>query len=416
MSVSTRGSERVVSNHTSSKSLKGRLALAAAVSLTASGVWTACAEAARGGNDVKGAQVIAGAAQISNKGNTTTIRAIDKTIIKYDRFNIPKNGTVRFIQPSSSSRVLNRIDSATPSRIEGHFTANGIVFFVNPAGVMFGPTAVVDVGRLYAGAGTIGDQDFLGGVNKFSTASGSVVNEGKITGEQVHLFGSQVVNRGAIVADGGIVTMSSGKDVYIGEEGGNIMVKVEGATSGRGGVRSSGTIDAGKGVVRMTGAGDIYSVGVNISGLIKGKDVAVDGGKGAAVVTGKIDASDASAGATGGKVTVTGDKVALIGATVNASGAAGGGTVLVGGDVHGGGTTPTSSGTLVTSTSTIKADAIDSGSGGKVVVWADKLTAFGGKISAKGGASAGDGGFVEVSGKDHLIYKGQVDVTAAKGT
>src|SRR4051794_23776123 len=167
MSVSMRGSQRVVSN-SSKKSLKGRLALAAAVSLTASGMWSACAEAARGGNDVKGARVLAGAAQITNKGNTTTIRAIDKTIIRYDRFNIPKNGTVKFIQPSSTSKVLNRIDSATPSRIEGHFTANGIVFFVNPAGVMFGPTAVIDVGQLYAGAGTIGDQDFLGGINKFS--------------------------------------------------------------------------------------------------------------------------------------------------------------------------------------------------------------------------------------------------------
>src|SRR3954467_5647202 len=99
MSVYTRGSERV-SNRTSNKSMKGRLALAAAAALTASGMWSACAEAARGGNDVKGARVIAGAAQISNKGNTTTIRAIDKTIIRYDRFNIPKNGTVKFIQPS----------------------------------------------------------------------------------------------------------------------------------------------------------------------------------------------------------------------------------------------------------------------------------------------------------------------------
>src|SRR6266550_1727064 len=407
MAVHMLGSERV-SNRTSKKSLRGRVALAAAVSLTASGMWSACAEAARGGNDVKGAQVIAGAAQISNKGNTTTIRAIDKTIIKYDRFNIPKSGTVRFIQPSSSSSVLNRINSAEPSRIEGHFTANGIVFFVNPAGVMFGPTAVVDVGQLYAGAGTIGDQDFLGGINKFSTAGGAMVNRGTISADQVHLFGSQVVNRGTIVADGGIVTMSSGKDVFIGEEGGNIMVKVDGnaAKTGGAGVVNSGSITANKGVVRMTGAGDIYSIAVNTSGMVKAKDVGIAAGKGAAVVSGKIDASDSSAGAVGGKVTVTGDKVALIGATVDASGAAGGGTVLVGGDVHGGGTTPTATATLVDATSTIKADATDAGNGGKVVVWSDKLTAFTGKISAKGGANSGDGGFVETSGKQRLIYKG----------
>ena len=76
-----------------------------------------------------------------------------------------------------------------------------------------------------------------------------------------------MVNKGTIVADGGIVTMSSGKDVFIGEEGGNIMVKVEGAASGKGGVVNSGSINAGKGVVRMTGAGDIYSIAVNASAL-----------------------------------------------------------------------------------------------------------------------------------------------------
>jgi filamentous hemagglutinin family protein len=89
--------------------------------------------------------VLAGAR--SQQGNTTTIRAIDKTIIKYDRFNIPKGGTV--CAPSNSSTVLNRINSAEPSRIEGisRPTASSLL---NPAGVMFGPTAVID-GQLYAG-------------------------------------------------------------------------------------------------------------------------------------------------------------------------------------------------------------------------------------------------------------------------
>src|ERR1051325_9161023 len=103
MSVSMRGSERVVSSRTSKKSLRGRLALAAAVSLTASGMWTACAEAARGKDDIKGAQVLAGAAQIAQKGNTTTIRAIDKTIIKDDRFNVSKGSSTKLI-PTSISR------------------------------------------------------------------------------------------------------------------------------------------------------------------------------------------------------------------------------------------------------------------------------------------------------------------------
>src|SRR3954470_18801725 len=215
MAVYSRGIDGVSSNQMNKRTLRGRLGLAAAVSITVPAMWSASAEAARGKNDIKNAQVLSGAAQISSKGNTTTIRAIDKTIIKYDRFNIPKGSTVKFIQPSSTSRVLNRIDGAMPSRIEGRMTANGMVFLVNPAGVVFGPTSVIDVGQLYAAAGSISDQDFLGGVNKFTAGRGAVVNQGTINAEAVHLFGQQVVNRGSIVADDGVVTMSSGKDVYI---------------------------------------------------------------------------------------------------------------------------------------------------------------------------------------------------------
>src|SRR5436853_4725614 len=119
MAVNTRGINRVNFKQSNKGTLRGRLALAAAVSLTVPAMWSASAEAARGKNDIKNAQVLSGAAQISAKGNVTTIRAIDKTIIKYDTFNIPKGSTVRFVQPSSTSRVLNRIDGAMPSRIEG---------------------------------------------------------------------------------------------------------------------------------------------------------------------------------------------------------------------------------------------------------------------------------------------------------
>ena len=42
-------------------------------------------------------------------------------------------------------------------------------------------------------------------------------------------------------------------------------------------------------------------------------------------------------------------------------------------------------------------------------------TAFYGNISARGGENAGDGGFVEVSGKENLIFRGDVDLIAPSG-
>ena|GEM_PF-2732670 len=50
-----------------------------------------------------------------------------------------------------------------------------------------------------------------------------------------------------------------------------------------------------------------------------------------------------------------------------------------------------------------------------MIVWADDTTRFYGNISARGGSLAGDGGFVEVSGKRYLDYKGSTNTSAPNG-
>ena len=64
--------------------------------------------------------------------------------------------------------------------------------------------------------------------------------------------------------------------------------------------------------------------------------------------------------------------------------------------------------TYVAPQAKIKADALQQGDGGKVVVWADEITRYYGSISAKGGSQGGNGGFVEVSGKGWLDFNGVV--------
>jgi filamentous hemagglutinin family protein len=85
------------------------------------------------------ARVVRGKVHIDRSGDVTTITAGRNSIIDYSSFGIGANETVRFIQPGSKARVLNRITGNTPSRIEGALTANGIVYLVNPAGIVFGP-------------------------------------------------------------------------------------------------------------------------------------------------------------------------------------------------------------------------------------------------------------------------------------
>ncbi|MDJ0536422.1 MAG: filamentous hemagglutinin N-terminal domain-containing protein [Xenococcaceae cyanobacterium MO_207.B15] len=121
--------------------------------------------------------------------------------------------------------------------------------------------------------------------------------------------------------------------------------------------------------------------------------------------------------APGGRVEVLGtETVALLeDGTIDVSSDTGGGTVLIGGDFQGRGTVPNGKRTYVDNNFTIKADALTNGNGGRVIVWADEVTGFYGNISARGGLESGDGGLVEVSGKEHLIFRGNADTSAVNG-
>ncbi len=92
--------------------------------------------------------VINGNIIIEQQGNVWIIQASDLGILQCEAFDIELFEVVRFLQPSSMARVLNYIPGAAPTNIDGTLLANGIVYFVNPAGVMFGSGAVVDVGGI----------------------------------------------------------------------------------------------------------------------------------------------------------------------------------------------------------------------------------------------------------------------------
>ena len=120
---------------------------------------------------------------------------------------------------------------------------------VNPAGVYFGQTAVVDVGRLYAIGGSLSREDFLAGLNRFSGLTGDVRNDGTLRGSAVALVGRTVLNTGSIVAPGGFVALAAGEQVVLGRNGSSIFVDA-GRTSSAGappvtttpGVANSGAI------------------------------------------------------------------------------------------------------------------------------------------------------------------------------
>jgi filamentous hemagglutinin family protein len=365
-----------------------------------------------------GEQVVRGQVDFQRQGDLTLITASDGSIINYDGLDILRHETVQFVQPDQAARVLNRVLGVDPTQIDGSLLANGLVYIVNPAGVFFGGEAIIDVGGLIAAAGNLSNADFLAGVDRFTDLTGPVENRGVIEAGAVALLGRTVANHGSIVARRGTIAMVAGENVLLTTLGGRITVLVDGVGEDPGtpGIENSGTVDAAAGEVVFT-TGDMYSLALNHTGITRGGRIQVAGGAGGLVqVSGALDASDTSPGATGGRVEVLGEQVALLGARIDASGDAGGGEVLIGGDLGGGGDLPAARRSYVDPDTEIRADALSDGDGGKVIVWADEATGFYGEISARGGANGGDGGFAEVSGKDALVFRGDVDLGANAGS
>jgi filamentous hemagglutinin family protein len=365
----------------------------------------------------EGGTVVSGSATINTVGTTTTITAANGTIINFNSFNIPAGTSVVFVQPTSTSTVLNRVIGPGPTTINGGLFANGIVYIVNPAGVIFGPSATVNVGQLYAAAGTITNEDFLKGVNRFLTSGGEVVNHGSINARGVALIGSRVANFGSIVADGNMLVMAAGDQVVLREEGSRVNVSVRtvdgtsAASAGaRAGVQNAGQLRSGGDLVMVSG--DMYSLAISQTGKITARNVEIHGGRdGTVEVGGVIDVSDTSRGGVGGTVTITGERVGLFDAVIDASGDAGGGTVRIGGDRLGEGPLPNSQAVYMSPLSRIYADAVRNGHGGTIIMFASDTARIFGELFARGGLEGGDGGFIETSGRRVLeIFKTPVAV------
>ncbi|HXK23122.1 MAG TPA: filamentous hemagglutinin N-terminal domain-containing protein [Myxococcota bacterium] len=362
----------------------------------------------------KGEKVVRGKASFVRDGDLTVIRPSNGAIIEFTGFDILRNEAVRFEQPSSKSRVLNRV-SGPASLIEGKLSANGIVYIMNPSGVFFGRTAVVDVKGLMAAGGDLSNRDFARGIDRIDL-SGPVENHGTLRASAVKLLGTSVANGGEIVTPDGVIALVAGDHVVLTKLEGGIAIEVDGPPEGgQTGIEQSGLVDAGMGSASFA-VGDHYSLAINHSGVTRARDIDLSGGDGGLVrVAGTLDASNAAAGAKGGTIRATGDLVSLEGATLDASGAAGGGEIRVGGDVRGAGPMPDARRTFVDAQSTLRADALDEGNGGSAVVYGTEAAGFLGTISARGGAAGGNGGFAELSSGGRLVDEGSKDLSAPHG-
>ena len=367
----------------------------------------------------------------------------------FSDFNVPQSGVIfntgnSAVNGSDVRNIINRVTGDNPSAVLGTIESrqafpNANLYLINPNGIVFGQNARLDIGgSFHATTGTgLGFENGTFNVDKNSLSFPSgdpktirfavsqpagLINQGNLavdTGKSITFTGGTIINTGILTAPSGNIALTSvagnsqvelrSPDAVLGLQVTNNAVP----TNWNGKITElpklaemlTGKVpEANQVVVKADGS-------LALVAAPAATDIVVTNGM--SIISGKIDVSDLSS--RGGLVGIFGEKVGLVNAQIDASGALGGGTVFVGGNFQGNGIAPNALRTFVDRNSKIDVSALLSGNGGTAIVWSNLNTRFVGTIIAKGGTQFGDGGFVEVSGKQNLDYRGNVNTLAPNG-
>ncbi|MGV0026625.1 CHAT domain-containing protein [Phormidesmis priestleyi] len=377
--------------------------------------------------DGTGTIVTPNANQIDITGGT---RSGANLFHSFSQFGVRPEQIINFESSPALQNILGRVSGGNASVIEGLVRVSGSnanLFLMNPAGMIFGTNARLDVSGSFTATTATGigfnNQWFNAtGANNYATLMGSpnafafttqpgvIVNAGNLSvNGNLMLLGGTVVNTGQLSAPNGQITVTSvpGQQVIrLSQVGSLLSLEVMPDRDS-----SNWTLPIATLPQLLTGGNLSSATGITINpnGTIQlvGSTTPLPTPPGTTLISGQVTAP---------KINLFGNQVGLIRANLNASTPNQGGTIRIGGDYQGKGTVPNAAQTFVSSDSQIAANSLLDGDGGRVIIWSNDHTQFLGTIAAQGGKNSGNGGFVEVSGKNALTFKGQVDVSAPKGS
>jgi filamentous hemagglutinin family protein len=379
--------------------------------------------------------------QVNRDGNTFNIhggtQAGRNLFHSFYQFGLNQGQIANFWSNPAIANILARVNGGSASYINGLIQVLGgrsNLFLMNPSGIVFGPNASLNVPAAFT-ATTADRILFPGGSfhaygeNNFANLAGdpigfafdrkdpaAIVNEANLTATSVSLVAGQAINTGKVTANQITIAAVPGENLVRLSQAGQILSLEFNPQQAASVADASGNIPITRLPELLTGGG-VTTVTANPDQTVTLAGVAVPMSSGSALIGGVLDASNAVA--NGGQVGVFGTNISLVNAEINASGLTGGGEILIGGEFQGKGTQPNALNTWVNSGSILRADAVQVGNGGRIIVWADGTTKFAGSISAKGGQLGGDGGFAEVSGKETLNlapgWSSRIDLSAPAG-
>jgi filamentous haemagglutinin family N-terminal domain len=151
----------------------------------------------------------------------------------FTQFNVPPGQIANFVSNNSIQNILTRVVGGQPSLIEGLIQVTGgnsNLFILNPAGIIFGSGARLDVPGAFTATTATGigfnsglfnsldanDYNSLSGEPNsflFSTSNpGNIVNYGELSvasGQTLNLVGGNVINTGTLNAPAGQITIAA---------------------------------------------------------------------------------------------------------------------------------------------------------------------------------------------------------------
>ena len=168
-----------------------------------------------------GEQVIHGQVTVERPSSNSlqVLQSSPQAIVEWEGFSVGANESTTFIQPSSSSAIMNRVVGGDLSEIYGQVKGNGQVFLINPNGVLIGPSGLIDCVGFLGAALDIENQAFLDGRDYVFTGNpeATLVNQGTIQTGDGYLFlvAPNLTNEGQLLTKKSNAHLVEGEEVTI---------------------------------------------------------------------------------------------------------------------------------------------------------------------------------------------------------